>query len=108
MYIAGRGRMSLSIVLMVMSGMGLTADSSGPDPHPEYNPRTVLGRPMRAIKDAPFIAGKVVTNQVTDNELVLGVVVEGEARAYPINQLTGPSREIINDTLGNRAIAATW
>jgi hypothetical protein len=49
-----------------------------------------------------------VKDEVTDNELVLGVVVNGEARAYPINMLTGPSREIINDTLGGTAIAATW
>jgi hypothetical protein len=35
-------------------------------------------------------------------------VVEGKARAYPINMLTGPRREIINDELGGKAIAATW
>ena len=32
----------------------------------------------------------------------------GQARAYPINMLTGPSREIINDVLGGVPIAATW
>jgi len=49
-----------------------------------------------------------VTDQVTGKELVIGVVVDGKARAYPINMLTGPSREIINDVLGSRSIAATW
>jgi hypothetical protein len=34
--------------------------------------------------------------------------VKGESRADPINMLTGPQREIINDRLGGRAIAATW
>ena len=43
-----------------------------------------------------------------DNELVIGVEIDGQARAYPINQLTGPSREIINDVLAGTAIAATW
>ena len=38
----------------------------------------------------------------------LGVEVGGEARAYPINMLSGPNREILNDTLGGRPIAATW
>ena len=42
------------------------------------------------------------------NELVLGVVIGHQARAYPINMLTGPSREIFNDELGGQAIAATW
>ena len=65
-------------------------------------------RPRRAITNAPFISAREVTDQVSDNELVLGVVIRGEPRAYPINQLTGPSREIVNDTLGGRAIAATW
>ena len=30
------------------------------------------------------------------------------ARAYPINMLTGPHREIINDKIGETAFAATW
>ena len=76
---------------------------------PDFNPRVVLRRPMRAIVDAPFVpAAKATDKIVTDNELVLGVVVDGQARAYPINMITGPSREIINDSLGRKAIAATW
>ena len=63
---------------------------------------------QRAIKNAPVIDANRVRGQVTDTELVLGVIIKGEARAYPINMLTGPSREIINDTLGGQAIAATW
>ena len=66
-----------------------------------YNPR-------RAIVDAPFLKASEVTDQVTDNELVLGVEIKGMARAYPINMLTGPSREIINDTIGETYLAATW
>lgn len=73
----------------------------------DFRPRTVVP-PMPAITGAPVIAADRVTDQVTDNELVLGVVIKGQARAYPINMLTGPRREIINDTLGGRAIAATW
>ena len=60
--------------------------------------------PRRAIVDAKFLK----SDEVVGNELVLGVVVNGKARAYPINMLTGPAREIINDQLGGAAIAATW
>ncbi len=71
-----------------------------------YEPRTVIASPFRAITDPPFVrAGE---SDIQDDELVVGVVVNGVARAYPINQLTGPRREIINDVLGGRAIAATW
>ena len=65
-------------------------------------------RERRAIVDAPFISAGKVTGQVSDKELVIGVVIDGKSRAYPINMLTGPSREIINDILGGRSIAATW
>ena len=38
--------------------------------------------------------------RVRDEDLVIGLVAGGQAFAYPINMLTGPSREIINDTVG--------
>jgi len=43
-----------------------------------------------------------------DDDLVLGVVVRGEARAYPINLMWEPQNEVLNDTLGGEPIAATW
>jgi hypothetical protein len=43
-----------------------------------------------------------------DDDLVLGVVVGGEARAYPINLMWEPPNEVLNDTLGGEPIAATW
>jgi hypothetical protein len=75
-------------------------------PVDNYAPRKVLPVPMRAITN-PEIVGANET-QVAENELVIGVEIDGQARAYPINQLTGPSREIINDVLAGTAIAATW
>ncbi|HAV63871.1 MAG TPA: hypothetical protein DCY13_16090, partial [Verrucomicrobiales bacterium] len=72
----------------------------------DFNPRTVINHSFPAITNAPFIpAGEATAEIVRDDELVLGVVVNGEARAYPVNQLTGPRREIINDTLGGVDIA---
>ena len=75
-------------------------------PVPGYSPRVVIPRAFDAITD-PNIVSATEAN-IAANELVLGVTVNGESRAYPINQLTGPRREIINDTLGGTAIAATW
>ena len=73
----------------------------------QFQPKRLLPV-QRAIKDAPSIAADQVRGQVGDTKLVLGVVVKGKAQAYPINMLTGPRREIINDTLGAQPIAATW
>ena len=71
-------------------------------------------RPVRVLEAQPpitdFATKRVgdVGNVLNPSELVLGVSVGKESRAYPINMLTGPSREIVNDTLGGKAIAATW
>ena len=77
------------------------------DDRSDFNPRRLM-RPVRAIVDAPFLAASAVTDEVNDNELVMGVVVGDQARAYPVNMLTGPRREIINDTVAKAPIAATW
>ena len=43
-----------------------------------------------------------------DDDLVLGVVVGSEARAYPMNLMWEPPNETLNDTVGGAAIAVTW
>jgi hypothetical protein len=43
---------------------------------------------------------------VSGDEPVIGVVLGGEARAYPTWQLN--AHEIVNDRIGNRSIAVTW
>ena len=74
---------------------------------PEFTPRQVV-KPFDAIKNAPVVNIAKAAQFVDDNELVLGITFHNSARAYPINMLTQPTREIINDTLGKRKIAATW
>lgn len=64
--------------------------------------------PFKPITQVPVKSVKDARNDLNPAELVLGVTVGKESRAYPINMLTGPSREILNDTLGGTAIAATW
>ena len=63
---------------------------------------------MPALFDVPVMSAESASEVLNYNELVLGVAINDEARAYPINMLTGPLREIINDRLGETPIAATW
>ena len=91
---------------MYLSALVLCAILSGTDER-EFRPRRVLG-PQPPIVDAPFLRADQVKDQVSDEELVIGVVIDGVARAYPVNMLCGPRGEIINDRLGGHAIAATW
>ena len=46
--------------------------------------------------------------EIDDSELVMGVVIAREARAYPVNYMLGPYNEIVNDVLGGRPIAPSW
>lgn len=73
----------------------------------DYRPIRVV-KPFPALTQFPIKPVKEVKDSLHPAELVLGVVIGKEARAYTINMLTGPQREILNDKLGGRAIAATW
>ncbi len=96
----------------MMASVTLVSSAGAQAPRPQdrqhdFQPTRLLP-PQPAIVHPPMISAQDVRGQVTDNELVLGVEVNGEARAYPINMLNGPSREIINDTLGGVEIVAMW
>ena len=43
-----------------------------------------------------------------DDDIVMGVVIGDEARAYPVNYMNGPYNEVVNDTLGGTPIAPSW
>ncbi len=85
----------------------VTCDRASGQP-PEFRPQVVIPRAFPAITSPPTLTADEAANKIRDNELVLGVTVGDESRAYPINMLTGPRREIINDRLGGHDIAATW
>ena len=72
-----------------------------------FNPRRVV-KPFAPITKFPVLSAKNAAGTIEDAELVLGIEINGKARAYPINMLTGPRREILNDTLAGQPIAATW
>ena len=73
-----------------------------------YDPQKLFAKPFEAIKTGDFEIKSLDEVDFVDSELVLGVEINGESRAYTLAQLSGPEREIINDTLGNTLIAATW
>lgn len=44
--------------------------------------------------------------KITDDAWILGVEVDGEARAYSLNLLN--RHEIVNDRIGEKSFAAVW
>lgn len=72
-----------------------------------FRPRRVLP-PQPPITDPPLMSAERADRILNPAELVLGVRVGDQARCYPINMLTGPQREIVNDTVAGCPVAATW
>ena len=59
-----------------------------------------------AIDNPRFVTAEEADRQLTLSDLVIGVSIDGEHRAYGAAFLS--AHEIVNDTLGGRAIAVTW
>ncbi|PKB71869.1 MAG: hypothetical protein BZY87_03280 [SAR202 cluster bacterium Io17-Chloro-G6] len=68
---------------------------------------TVLGRDgIPAILDPVFASRAEALAQMDPSERVLGVSINGDHRAYPLNLLS--RHEVVNDTVGGIPIAVTW
>ena len=68
---------------------------------------TVLGRDgIPAILDAQFLRSEDASAQMKANERVIGLSIDGDHRAYPLNLLS--RHEIVNDSVGGVPVAVTW
>lgn len=59
-----------------------------------------------SIDNPKFVTGAQADEQYSADELVLGVEINGDARAYSVPFLSG--HEIVNDVVGGEPIAVTW
>ena len=68
---------------------------------------TVLGKDgIPAILNPELIPADQAEAQMEPDERVLGVSIDGDHRAYPLNLLS--RHEIVNDTVGGVPVAVTW
>jgi hypothetical protein len=68
---------------------------------------TALGKDgIPSIDNPRFVTGGQADGQMLSNERVIGVSIDGDHRAYPLNMLS--RHEIVNDTVGGVPIAVTW
>lgn len=73
----------------------------------DYNIITLLPRDaIPSIDDPVFYSVAQADEEYADEEQVIGVTFNGEARAYSTGLLS--RHEIVNDTVGGREIAVTW
>ena len=68
---------------------------------------TLLGfDAIPAILDPTFIDADEADRQMSPDELVLGLEINGEAKAYSTPMLS--AHEIVNDVVGGVPLAVTW
>tara|TARA_Y100000780_G_scaffold229927_1_gene250887 strand:+ start:455 stop:859 length:405 start_codon:yes stop_codon:yes gene_type:complete len=68
---------------------------------------TVLGKDgIPSIDNLRFVGPGEADQQMQSFERVLGVSINGDHRAYPLNMLS--RHEIVNDTVGGVPVAVTW
>ena len=68
---------------------------------------TVLGKDgIPSIDNPRFVGPGEADQQMQSFERVLGVSINGDHRAYPLNMLS--RHEIVNDTAGGVPVAVTW
>ncbi len=72
----------------------------------ERNARRAAPRDAFDVLTMPDLVPAVESETLEEDEFVLGVHNNGEARAYPIGALG--SSELINDVCGGEPIAASW
>jgi hypothetical protein len=59
-----------------------------------------------AILEPSFVTREEARKQYVEGEMILGVSINGDHRAYSVPYLSG--REIVNDVVGGVPIAVTW
>ena len=78
-----------------------------PTPARSLDIRTVLPKDaIPAILNPIFVSGAEADAQMVPQDLVIGVSIDGDHRAYSTSQLS--SHEVVNDTVGGRPIVVTW
>lgn len=101
---------TLGIVLGVMAASDTGAQRREPEVVAVIDGDTVYQvlppGAIPAITDPIFVTGKEAARQMADDEPVIGLVINGEARAYSMWHLDG--HEIVNDVIGKTAVAVTW
>lgn len=61
---------------------------------------------ISAIMEPEFVTGREADRQMSPDEMVLGIMVSGETKAYSLWHLD--AHEIVNDSIAGIPIAATW
>jgi hypothetical protein len=101
-------RLALFVTLAALaaSPVPLRADDLHDEAVYDREARQVVPRDAFPVLDDPPVVPAVEASGLGDHEPVIGIVIDGHARAYPVRVMG--VHELVNDTLGGAAIAASW
>lgn len=102
-----------AVFLFVLFGIAVLGTVIGAQQQPKidlpFRQRQVLPKQEPIHIDKFRIAtAEEAESRLKADELVIGVSFGDESRAYPLNMISGPTRELLNDKVGDRDIAVTW
>jgi len=93
----------LAFMLAFVLGLAPMLYSQAEDLPKEFKQIIPRGQ-IAAISQPQFVPAD--SANIADDSWVLGVVIDGQARAYSLNLLN--KHEVVNDRIGNIAFAAVW
>ncbi len=98
------------IIVLISALLGLSCSFQSfhfPKPHPDLPDdfKKLLPRGVIPSVDKPkFVAAEDA--EIPDDAWVIGVEVDGKARAYSLHLLN--AREVVNDRIGEKNFAVVW
>ncbi len=88
------------------SGAVLQASGAAFDPIRADEIQSILPEDAIPALVHPTYATAAQTSDIRPGELVIGVAINGDARAYPLATLS--AHEIVDDDIGGQHLAVTW
>ena len=93
-----------AVRVLLVAASGLTVIGAAQDAAPPGFQRFMARGRIPAVDDPQFVPASAA--KLPPEAWVLGVVVEGQARAYSLNLLN--AHEVVNDRFGDRPVAVIW
>ncbi len=105
----------LAVALIVLARHSVNRAPSGPvrqtgdsafDPIRADEIQAILPQDAIPALISPSYVSAAAATDIRDTEEVIGLAINGDARAFPIATLS--AHEIVDDVIGGRPLAVTW
>jgi len=93
-----------AVRVLLVAASGSTVIAAAQDQAPPGFQRFMARGRIPAVDDPQLVAASAA--KLPPEAWVLGVVIEGQARAYSLNLLN--AHEVVNDRFGDRPVAVIW